>query len=64
MEISEELVERLADIAGRKFIKYYALWVLVRIGLGMLMLGIFAAVAWLGLQWFLNSLNSAVPRLP
>jgi hypothetical protein len=62
MEINEELVERLADVAGRKFIKYYALWMLVRIGLGMLMLGIFAAVAWLGLQWVLN--NAPIPRLP
>jgi hypothetical protein len=62
MEINDKLVERLADIAGRKFIKYYVIWYLVRIGLGLLMLGIFAAVSWIGLQWVLN--NAPIPRLP
>ena len=62
MEINKELVERIADVAGRKFIKYYTLWMLVRIGLGLLILGIFAAVSWIGLQWVLN--NAPIPRLP
>jgi hypothetical protein len=62
MEINDKLVERLAEIAGRKFIKYYVLWMLVRIGLGLLMIGIFAAVSWVGLQWVLN--NAPIPRLP
>jgi hypothetical protein len=64
MEINEKLVERLAEIAGRKFIKYYVIWYLVRVAIGLGLLGIAALVSWLGIQWMVSSIDKMVPRLP
>jgi len=67
MEIKDiEMIERLEEITARKFIKYYVLWLLVRMAIGLGLLGVAALVSWFGVQWLVSNIDklAPVPRLP
>jgi hypothetical protein len=55
-------IESIEEVTGRKLIKYYAIYMLVKLGIGLLGLGIAFAVAWIGLQLVVS--NAPIPRLP
>jgi len=53
--------EEYLDIVGKKFVKYYMLWSLVKFGLGLLWLGVAFLVALIGINFVLS--NIPVPKV-
>jgi hypothetical protein len=57
-------IELIEEVTARKFIKYYVIWYLIRVAIGLGLLGIAALVSWLSIQWMVENIAKMVPRLP
>ena len=64
MDVKE--IELIEEITARKFIKYYVIWYLIRVAIGLGLLGVAALVSWLGIQWLVNNIDkmAPIPKLP
>jgi len=54
-----ELYERYVDITGRKLIKYYVMWRLIELGIGLLVISIFMVIGYL----VLSGVESSFPKI-
>ena len=64
MDVKE--IELIEEITGRKVLKYYVLWYLIRFAIGLGFLGIAALISWFGIQWLVNNIDkmAPIPKLP
>ena len=64
MDVKE--IELIEEVTARKFIKYYVIWCLIRMAIGLGLIGAAALVSWLGIQWLVSNIDkmAPIPRLP
>jgi len=65
-EMNVKEIELIEEITARKFIKYYVIWYLIRVAIGLGLLGVAALVSLFGIQWMVNNIDkmAPIPRLP
>jgi hypothetical protein len=59
-------IELIEEITARKVLKYYVIWYLIRVAIGLGLFGIAALVSWFGIQWLVNNIDkmAPIPKLP